>query len=144
MTDEEFLNQAEAEIRRSGKRVVSEIIAIGRKLSEIKDRVGHGRYGQFVRERLWFSERTAQQFVQSYEFLKSAHCADFESLHIDPSALRLLARSSTPNEVRLEALERAAKPEGISFSEVKKLIGKTVTGAKARAERSGWICDEFG
>ena len=82
MTDEEFLDQAEAEIRCSDKRVISEIVAIGRKLIEIKNRVGHGRYGQFIRDRLWFSERSAQQFVQSYEFLKSAHCADFESLDL--------------------------------------------------------------
>lgn len=134
ITDEEFLNQAEAEIRRSDKRVISEIVAIGRKLIEIKNRVGHGRYGQFIRDRLWFSERSAQQFVQSYEFLKSAHCADFESLHIDGSAVRLLARPSTPNEVRVEALERAAKPQGVSYSEVKRLIAKAEAPLKAKDE----------
>jgi hypothetical protein len=125
MTDDEFLDQAEADIRRSDKRVVLEIFAIGKKLAEIKARVGYGRYGVFIRDRLRFSERSAQQYVQSYEFLKSAHCADFESLHIDTSAIRLLARPTTPNEVRVEALARAAKPQGISYSEVKKLIAKT-------------------
>lgn len=133
ITDEEFLDQAEAEIRRSGRRVVSEIVAIGSKLAEIKARVGHGRYGQFIRDRLWFSERTAQQFVQSYEFLKSARCADFEKLHIDASAIRLLARPSTPNEVRIEALERAKKPEGLSYGELKELIANAEI-AKAKDE----------
>jgi hypothetical protein len=148
MTDDEFLDQAEADIRRSDKRVVLEIFAIGKKLTEIKARVGYGRYGVFIRDRLRFSERSAQQYVQSYEFLKSAQCADFESLHIDTSAIRLLARPTTPNEVRIEALARAAKPQGISYSEVKKLIAKTeapviasdetpekgVSGAKAADE----------
>lgn len=134
MTDEEFLNQAEAEIRRSDKRVISEIVAIGRKLTEIKNRVGHGRYGQFIRDRLWFSERSAQQFVQSYEFLKSAQCADFESLHIDGSALRLLAKPSTCSEVRIEALRRAAQSGGITFSEVKKLIANTEALLKSKDE----------
>lgn len=136
MTDEEFLDQAEVEIRRAGKTMVSEIVAIGSKLAEIKARVGHGRYGQFIRDRLWFSERTAQQFVQSYEFLKSAHCADFEKLHIDASAIRLLARPSTPNEVRIEALKRAAKPEGLSYSELKKLVANAeITKAKDEANK---------
>jgi hypothetical protein len=136
MTDEEFLDQAEAEIRLSGRRVVSEIVAIGSKLAEIKARVGYGSYGQFVRERLCFNERTAQQFVRSYEFLKSAQCADFKSLHIDPSALRLLARSTTPNEVRIEALEQAAKPEGLSYSGLMKLIAKAeITKAKDETDK---------
>lgn len=159
MTDEEFLDQAEDEIRRSDKRAVFEILAIGKKLAEIKTRVGHGRYGVFIRDRLWFSERSAQQYVQSYEFLKSAQCADFESLHIDASAIRLLARPSIPNEVRIEALERAAKPEGLSYSELKKLIAnaeitkakdevdkeaneaKTVEASAALVQRDEWITD---
>ena len=113
ISDEEFLAEAENEIRRRGKVIVSNIIAIGKKLIEIKARVGHGRYGQFVRDRLPISERTAQQYVRSYEFLKTAQCADLEALKISVSAIRLLTRPSTPVEVRMEALARAATPEGI-------------------------------
>lgn len=134
MTDDEFLDQAEAEIRHSDKRVVLEILAIGKKLAEIKARVGHGRYRAFIRDRLRFSERSAQEFVRSYKFLKSAHCADFDALHIDASAVRLLAKSSISTAVRIEALERAAKPEGISYSEVKKLIAKAEAPLKAKDE----------
>jgi hypothetical protein len=124
VTDEQYLNQAETEIRRHSRHVLSSIVAIGKKLTEVKGRLGHGRYGQFIRDRLGFSERTAQQFVQCYEFIKSAQCADLDSLQIDPSALRLLARQTTSEGVRVRALEQAAKPEGISVSEVKKLIAE--------------------
>jgi hypothetical protein len=54
-------------------------------------------------------------------------------LQIDPSALRLLARQTTCHEVRVRALEQAAKPEGISYSAVKKLIAQD-EAAKAQDE----------
>ena len=133
ITDDQFLAAAEKEIRRYGKVIGSSIIAIGKKLIEIKERVGHGRYGQFVRDRLTFGERTAQEYVRSYELLKSAQCADFKSLKIDPSAIRLLARASTPEAVRIEALVRAAGPGGISYTEVLKLIAATKVGTSVNA-----------
>jgi hypothetical protein len=133
ITDDEFLTDAESEIRHFGKVIGSCIIAIAKKLIEIKERVGHGRYGEFIRDRLPFSERTAQEYVRSYEFLKSAHCSDLGSLKIDISALRLLTRPSTPEGVRMEALARAASAEGISYAGVLRLIGTTRTATSVDA-----------
>jgi hypothetical protein len=123
VTDEVYLTEAEGEIRGYGRLVVSGIIAIGKKLSEIRTRVGHGRYGEFIK-RLGFSHSTAQNFVQSYELLtKFANFANLESLQIDATALYLLARPSTSDEVRTVALEKAAT-EGISHAEVQRLMAE--------------------
>jgi hypothetical protein len=129
LTDEEYLDQAEGEIRGYGQSFMNSIIAIGKKLAEIKERVGHGKYEIFVRERLGFSERTALNYVRAYELFKSETVSDLDAVQIDAKALYLLARPSTPEEVRTAALEKA-RTEGISHAEVQKLI------ADARAEEA--------
>ena len=130
VTDDEYLIEAEGEIRGYGRLVVSGIVAIGEKLSEVRTRVGHGKYGEFIK-RLGFSHSIAQNFVQSYELLTQfANFASLESLQIDATALYLLARPSTPDEVRAVALEKATT-EGISHAEVRQLIAN----AKAETER---------
>ena len=136
LDDEAYLAQAEGEIRGYGRLVVSGIVAIGRKLVEVKERVGHGRYEKFVRERLAFSPRSAREYVQSYEALKSATVAELQSLQVDARSLYLLTRPSTPEEARQEALERAASPNGISRDEIAKLIeqARQQGAAKATAE----------
>src|ERR1700680_961747 len=96
LDDEAYLAQAEGEIRGCGRLLVSGIVAIGRKLVEVQERVGHGRYEKFIRERLGFSKSTASNFVHSYEVFKSATVAHLQSLQIDARSLYLLARPSTP------------------------------------------------
>jgi hypothetical protein len=128
--DGEYLTEAEGEIRGYGRLVVSGIVAIGKKLSEVRTRVGHGKYGEFIK-RLGFSHSTAQNFVQSYELLtKFVKFANLRCLQIDATALYLLARPSTSDEVRTAALEKAAT-EGISHAEVQQLVAN----AKAETER---------
>jgi len=134
LTEEEFLAQAEGEIRGYGRLLVSGIVGIGKKLVEVQEHLKYRKnvegYEAFVRKRLGFSEDTALRFVRSYELLKSRNLRDLESLQIDASALYLLARPTTPQEVRAEALEMAATG-GISHKEVQQLLAD----AKAEAER---------
>src|ERR1700741_1414842 len=92
--------------------IVQNIVAIGKNLTELKERVGHGKYEAFVRDRLGVVKTTAHRFVKSYEWWMSKvpTLEHLESLQIDASALYLLARPSTPDEVRAEALANAAAP----------------------------------
>jgi hypothetical protein len=127
--DAEFLATAATEILRHSRLVVSSIMQIGRTLTEVKERIGHGRYQAFVRDRLHFSRTTARQFVQCYQMLKSANFADLESLKIDASALYVLARPTTPEEIRTKALAMARMPDGISHAEVIQLVAKSKDAA---------------
>jgi hypothetical protein len=82
--EREFLDQAETEIRQHGRRVITGIVAIGKKLTEVKKRLGHGKYEAFVRDRLGFGLDSALRFVQSYELvLKSGNLRDLEFLQIE-------------------------------------------------------------
>jgi len=52
---EAYLDQAASEIVGRGRQIVADIITIGRQLVEVKQRIAHGRYEAFVRDRLGFS-----------------------------------------------------------------------------------------
>jgi hypothetical protein len=136
--DEEFLAQAEGQIRGYGKLVFSGIVAIGQKLVEVKDRVGYQGFVRFVTKRLQWSERSGNNFVAVYEMLLTAKFA-VEDLTIDASSLYLIAAPSTPAEVREGVLEKAASPEGVSRAEVERLVeaAKAEAAAVARADLDG-------
>jgi hypothetical protein len=133
-TNEEFIIQAEAKIRGYAKFAMSGIVEIGRVLIEVKELLGYQGFVAFVTIRLGWSERSGNRFVSVAEMLSAANLA-VEDLTIDASSLYLLARPSTPGEVRTEALEKAAT-EGISRTEVQKLIAdaEAAAGTKAKAE----------
>jgi hypothetical protein len=50
--------------------------------------------------------------------------SNFEDLNLPVSSLYLLAAPSTPEEVRTEVLDRAAKGEKVTHKEVKEAIGR--------------------
>lgn len=141
IANEEYLNQAEEEIRSYGNLVIAAIVAIGRKLVEIKARIGHGSYEQFIERRLGFTSRTARNYVNAYELLKSETVSD---LRVDARSVYRLAAPSTPQEARIEALARAATPQGISCIEVDELIAasKIVTSLDARNEAEKQVAEE--
>jgi DUF3102 family protein len=119
---EAYLDQAASEIVGRGRQIVVDIIAIGRKLVEVKEQVGHGRYEAFVRDRLGFSVSSALRFVRAYQMLESAKLTDLRLLEmgqIDCSALYLLSSPATPEQVRAAALAAAASGQRVRHAEVK-------------------------
>ncbi len=66
-------------------------------------RLGHGPFDSWVRAEFDWTPRTAYRFIQVVEHFQS--CDKLSQLA--PSALYLLAAPSTPEAVRLEAIERA-------------------------------------
>jgi hypothetical protein len=121
-----------AVIRRTAKRLIKDIVEIGRRLSIAKKLVGHGNWAGWLKEEFDWSEGTALNFMRVFEFVekyKSKNFADlktFEDLLIAPSALYTLARSSTPEEVRNEIIERAAAGENITHSTVQEVLAARV------------------
>src|SRR6516165_6269865 len=135
---EAYLDQAASEIIGRGRQMVADIIAIGRKLVEVKKRVGHGRYEAFVRDRLGFSLSSALRFVRAYQMLESVKLADLrtlETVQIDCSALYLLSSPATPEPVRTAALEAAACGRQIRHAEVKERVAQARHDARMTEER---------
>jgi hypothetical protein len=116
-----------AEIRRLGKRMIADIVEIGRRLTECQEIVGHGRWAAWLDANFSWSDRTALNFMRVFELSKSEKFSDFGQVDLPVTALYLLAAPSTPETLRTEILERAKAGNGVSVEDVKEAIadGKT-------------------
>lgn len=116
--------QASAEkIRNTVKRVLEDVIEIGRDLIAVKDALPHGQFGPWIRAELGWPERTVRNFMAVAEAFgsKSAIIAD---LGIQPTAAYLLAAPSVPDEARLMAVERAQSGEKITITVARELVNQ--------------------
>jgi ParB-like chromosome segregation protein Spo0J len=122
MTDgavETILVQNAEVIRALGKRVVGDIIEIGRRLSESKKLCGHGNWSPWLSREFGWGDDTALRYMQVAELAKSRN---LRNLSLPISGLYLLAAPSTPEEARQEVVERAENGEVLSVKDVRKLI----------------------
>jgi hypothetical protein len=120
MTDDTALAEHAAEIRRLGKRVVGDVIEIGRRLAECKRICGHGNWLPWLDREFKWDERTARNFMSVHEMaLKSEN---FSDLDLPISGLYLLAAPSTPAEARTTIIARAQTGESVSVAVVKRVI----------------------
>lgn len=118
------VQQRTSEIKSLMRRSAQDIIDIGQKLIEVKDQLGHGEFGKWLRAEFAWSEQTARQFMHVASWALQTKSTNFVDLSIAASALYLLAAPSTPNDAREEALERANLGETINHSKAKEIVGK--------------------
>ncbi len=88
-------------IRCLGKRIVADVIEIGRRLTECKKVLGHGNWGVWLDREFGWSDRQALNFMRVYELAESKS-ENFSDLHLPVSVLYLLAAPSTSPEMRKE------------------------------------------
>lgn len=115
------VQQKTDEIKVLMRRTAQDVFDIGQKLSEIKTRLGHGHFGNWLKAEFEWSERTAQNFIRVYESFKSENIAD---LNFSQTALYVLA--AAPQEARLEAI-KVAKEKAITSVEAKEIAQKHKT-----------------
>jgi hypothetical protein len=120
-------------IRQYGKRVIADVIEIGRRLVEcrriLKEDSG---WRAWLEDELKWSPQTAGRFIQVYEL--SQECSTVEHLDLPVSALYLLAAPSTPAEVRDEIIERVESGEEVTVPEVRQTIEAAKPARKPRKE----------
>jgi hypothetical protein len=97
-----------AVIRALGKRVISDIIEIGRRLGEAqavlsRESGGDGTFLQWIeREFPSWSQRAAYRFIDVYKAFRGREFAKLANSELDLSSLYLFAAPSTPEEARQE------------------------------------------
>ena len=91
--DHPLLAEHAAEIRNLGKRVIADVIEIGRRLTDAKAQIAHGEWSLWLRKEFGWTDNTASNFMRCHELAKSANFAD---LSLPVSGLYLLAVPSTP------------------------------------------------
>jgi len=136
--DHPLLAEHAAEIRRLGKRVIADVIEIGRRLTEAKAIAGHGNWISWLEREFGWTDDTALNFMRCHELAKNRN---FRDLSLPVSGLYLLAAPSTPDEVRDAVIARAAAGEKVTTTQVKTAITakrpkRTGTGMSSEERRA--------
>ena len=119
-----------AAIKALGKRVVGDLIEIGRRLTRDKDICGHGHWLPWLDREFGWSDKTAENFINVYKL--GSKSENFSNLNLPLSGLYLLAAPSTPDEARTEIIERAQTGKSVSVAAIK----QTIDTAKGRQPRN--------
>lgn len=107
-------------IRALGKRMVRDVIEIGRRLTDAKELAGHGNWLPWLDREFGWADETAFRFIRVAELSKQIpQVVDFD---LPVSALYLLAAPSTSDEAREEVIGRAESGERLNIAQVKKMI----------------------
>ncbi len=117
----QFVQQQTGEIRALMKRTAQDIIELGQKLLAVKEKLGHGRFGDWLHAEFEWSMSAATRFMQVSERFQFVNLAN---LNLAPSALYDLAAPSTPQAARDEALARASSGETITHTTAKAIKQK--------------------
>jgi hypothetical protein len=108
------------EIQRLGRRVIGDVVEIGRRLTDAKRRLGHGKFLVWIASEFGWSERTTENFMRVYGL--SCKSEKFADLDVPLSALYLLAAPSTPDAALVAVAARAGNGNGLSLAEVKDIV----------------------
>jgi hypothetical protein len=110
-------------IQRLGRRVIGDVVEIGRRLTDAKRRLGHGKFLVWLAAEFGWSERTVENFMRVYDL--QGKFANFADLHVPLSALYLLAAPSVPDQALFAVAARAGNGAGLSLDEVKEIIANS-------------------
>ena len=126
-----FVREQTEEIRGLMRRTAQGIVDIGQKLLDIKEKLGHGNFLNWLKKEFDWSELTAQRFMQVAKQFKSHNLLDLE---IAPSALYILSAPSTQDSVREEILSRARAGEKITYKATKETKQKYQSASKVKKD----------
>lgn len=128
----DFLDENAMAIRALGRRATADIFEIGGRLVEVKARLKHGGFLDWLSRELRWSPTTAKRFIQVFELVsKTPKLGDID---LPPSALYLLAQDSTPSDVVERVVECAESDERLSLKDIKSFLPQRSAKPRASAE----------
>ena len=119
-----IIRQRTSEIKDLMRLTAENIINIGHKLTEVKEKLGHGSFQNWLRSEFEWSEQTARQFMQVYRWSETIENKNFVFSQLATSALYLLAAPSTPIEAREEVLGLVGGNDKVSYTRVKNIVDR--------------------
>jgi hypothetical protein len=115
-------------IRSRNARMAESMIAIGLDLIEIKNRLQHGRFTEWLAVEFAWTERTAQSFMRAAEAFGAK--AKLVSV-LPPATIYKLAAKSTPKTIRDTVIDGLERGEHIHARNVE----AEIAAARARAQQ---------
>jgi hypothetical protein len=114
-----IVQQRTSEIKAIARQTAQGVLDIGAKLAEVKDRLGHGRFGYWLDQEFGWSDRTARSFMAAARSFKTEIISD---LSIAPTALVMLASPSVPEAARQQALQLATNGLPVNTRQARQII----------------------
>ena len=116
-----------ADIRKSLKAEVADVIKVGELLAEARELLQYGEWYAWLREQFSLSQRSALRYVAAYEFVagKSDIVSD---LKLRVSALHVLAGDQSLRPKEIKAVLKEAKSRWVGGTRAKQII-KDIRGA---------------
>lgn len=118
-------------IRLTVQKTIEDIIEVGTELQAVKEVVGHGHFGAWLRAEFGWTVRTAQNFMSVAERF-GGNAKAISHLPIQPTAAYLLAAPSVPDEARQAAVEKAEAGEEINTAVAKEIVAEAKKKRKPR------------
>lgn len=122
------LIEIEAEILAQKRTIGRSIVVIGQALREAKGQLAHGAWGDWLREKVNFSQGTAENYMRIAEQVGG------ESMLLDLPYTKILALLSVP-EAEREQFAQDHQVEDKSVSEIKRLIAERDEARKSTMEQ---------
>ncbi|MGN0776725.1 MAG: DUF3102 domain-containing protein [Candidatus Ventricola sp.] len=122
------LIEIEAEILAQKRTMGRSIVIIGQALREAKGQLAHGEWGDWIRDKVNFSQGTAENYMRIAEQVSG------ESMLLDLPYTKILALLSVPEEDR-EQFAQDNQVEDKSVSEIKRLIAERDEARKSTMEQ---------
>src|SRR5262245_27756486 len=114
-------------IRVLARNVIANVVEIGRRLTEVHDRIEHGQWLMFLDREFGWSDQTARNFMHVFDLSNSKRVLD---LDLPLRSLYLLAAPSTPSEVRDNIIEDAQRGEKPTHAEVVKRVRQSRSSSR--------------
>ena len=115
-------------IRALGRRVLGDIVEIGRRLIDAKKLVGHGGWLTWLEREFRWSEDTAERYMR----LADDKFRNLRNADIPISALYLLAKPGTPPEAIKQIAARSESGEKVRLVTVQKVIAEAKAPQQVR------------
>jgi 5-methylcytosine-specific restriction endonuclease McrBC regulatory subunit McrC len=119
-----FLQEKTAEVKALMRQTVENVIRTGNILIEVKNRLPHGQWENWLNSEFGWAPRTARRMMMVADEFTSDTLTNLE---ITTSALYILSAPSTPKETREEAISLAQGGEKVTEAVVKDLRDRLVT-----------------
>jgi hypothetical protein len=119
------------QIRELRRNTIHDIVTIGRILVEARERLTRGQWLPWLRLEFSWSRQSADNFIHAYELSRDAELPTISNLpNLDPTALYLIARKSTPPQARVEVLKQAMDGH-VSSAQARQIV----SGFKSRPRK---------
>src|SRR5262245_31301935 len=130
------VQQRAGEIKGIAKRMAADVVEIGEKLADVKQRLGaNGRFNDWLSAELGWSPRTAHNFIGVWRRFGSAN---FAIENVAVSALYALAAPSTPLDAIEEVKQIADGGERVTHTRAEEIIEE----AKAKRPKQVELVEE--